>query len=349
MLIKTIIALAVIVMVFVSPGFSQGDRRDKTAVTFEELYDEPYATNKLFVGFQPLYGEVFATNVNAGFGVEASYYHQDKFDLKLNFRRPYSTSFFDLNTFSAKKNSDVDNKPNVFGYFEIGGTYHVKDFDQASKTKMVLYKKSYKGDLWAARVPLRAEVPCKVRKIYGARLGGIFWNSTADITRILTEQNLTNADLTMVGNETSFLPSTYVDAGGQTQDLDVFSNVRSAGLYVGGSMSWIRNVAVSFDKYEEGVDDGILTVFLDVLYSPMLNVDDIVFNGNTYSASAVKTSPIGVRLGLDGKFNRTLGCSYGGEIGYRPSLQGGAFFALFKIGFPVFGTNLDYKVESFGK
>ena len=44
--------------------FAQGERKDKTAVTYEELYDEPYSVNKLFVGIQPLYAEMFVTNVN---------------------------------------------------------------------------------------------------------------------------------------------------------------------------------------------------------------------------------------------------------------------------------------------
>jgi hypothetical protein len=41
--------------------------------------------------------------------------------------------------------------------------------------------------------------------------------------------------------------------------------------------------------------------------------------------------------------------AYGAEVGYRPSFEGRSFYAMFKISFPVFGTNLDYKVESFGK
>ena len=349
MIIRTIGFIIVLSLLADVQVFSQEDRRDKSAVTFEELYDEPYATNKLFVGFQPLYGEVFATNVNAGFGVEASYYHQDKFDLKFNFRKPYSSTFYDLNRFTAQKNTDVGNKGIGFGYVELGGTYHIKDFDQPSKTKMVLYKRSYKGDLWAARVPLQAEVPCKVRKIYGARLGGIFWNSTADINRVLERQKLTNKDLVMVNDETSSLPLTHVGVNGQVENLDVFSNIRSVGLYAGGSISWIRNIAVSFDKYEEGVDDGMMTLFFDILYSPSVKVDNIQYQGDTYSTSAIKISPVGARLGIDGKFNRTLSWAYGGEIGYRPSFQGGGFFALFKISFPMYGTNLDYKVESFGK
>ena len=177
-------------------------QKEKPTVTYEEIYDEPYSINKLFVAFQPLYGELFATNVNSGFGVEASYYHKDKMDFKVNFRKTYSSEFFDFNrNASLKAQNDpaanyISDVPQLFDYFEIGGTYHIKDFDQDSKTKMVLYKKSLKGDRWAATVPLHAEVPCKVRKIYGARLGGIVWNSTADLSRALAKQKLTNADLT---------------------------------------------------------------------------------------------------------------------------------------------------------
>jgi hypothetical protein len=52
---------------------------------------------------------------------------------------------------------------------------------------------------------------------------------------------------------------------------------------------------------------------------------------------------------MDGRFNRMFSWAYGAEVGYRPSLEGRSFYAVFKISFPVFGTNLDYKVESFGK
>src|SRR6185295_3904674 len=79
--------------------------KEKTAVTFEELYDEPYSVNKLFIGFQPFYGEVFATNVTAGFGIEASYYHKDKMDFKAHLRKTFSSSFFDLNRDLALHNS----------------------------------------------------------------------------------------------------------------------------------------------------------------------------------------------------------------------------------------------------
>lgn len=336
--------------------FAQGERKDKTAVTYEELYDEPSSVNKLFVGIQPLYGELFSSNVNAGFGAEVVYYHKDKMDFRAHFRKTYSQQFFDFARDLAVKKSDVDNRTEVYNYFEVGGTYHIRDFEESSKTKMFLYKKSYKGHRWAARVPLSADVPCKVRKIYGARLGGIVWDSSTDIGRALEKQGLTNADLKT--SEGVSLPLTIFKEG-REESLDVFSNIASKGLYLGGSMTWIKNVAVNFDKFEEGIDDLIFTAYVDLLVSPSVEIDDIVYIDNdpsspnagtqTYSVSPLKTKMLGFRVGMDGRFNRMFSWAYGAEVGYRPSLEGRSFYAVFKISFPVFGTNLDYKVESFGK
>lgn len=327
------------------------DKKEKPAVTFEELYDEPYSVNKLFIGFQPLYGELFATNVNAGFGLEASYYYKDKMDFKAHFRKTYSSNFFDFNRQAALDNSnlDISNRPQIFNYFEFGGTYHIKDFDQAGKTKMVLYKKSFKGNRWAATIPLRAEIPCKIRKIYGVRLGGIYWKSSVDLNRALKEQGLTNADIINAAGVGLPLLVPPDPITGVSRNFSVFGNIYSTNVYVGGSMAWFRNVAVSFDKYDEGLDDGLFTLFFDVIFAPVLTLDPVTYLAQDYSTSAIKTTSFGFRAGIDGKFNRTLSWSYGGEFGLRPSISGQSFYAMFKISFPVFGTNLDYKVESFGK
>jgi hypothetical protein len=216
-----------------------------------------------------------------------------------------------------------------------------------SQTKIFLHKKSIPRNRWAATVPTYAEVPSKLRKIYGVRAGSIIWNSTVDLSRTLEKQGLTNLDLATA--EGKQLPQTYVDGNGVAQDLNVFSSLYSTNIYVGGSISFIRNIAVSFDKYDEGLDDGILTLFMDVMFSPSLVLDPVVYNSEDYLTTAVKTNKIGFRAGIDGRFNRTLSWSYGGEIGYRPSLDGRGFFALLKVSFPVFSSNLDNKVESFGK
>ncbi|MGK7390654.1 MAG: hypothetical protein ACNS60_09890 [Candidatus Cyclobacteriaceae bacterium M2_1C_046] len=344
-----------VLLVFSIVGFAQ-NRKDKAPVTYEELYDEPYAINKLFVQFQPIYGELFATNVNAGFGLEATYFWNDKAHFRAHARKAYASKF-DFTRELAKQTSDVENVPEVFNYYELGGTYHIKDFEQSSKTKMVLYKKSYKGDRWAARVPLTAEIPSKVRKIYGGRLGGFAYDSNVDVNRALTAQGKTLADLVDESGEP--IPLTIETEDGSFDETHVFTAIDVKGLYLGGSMTWIRNIAVDFDKFEEGVDDLILTAFFDVMVAPWTNLDDIIYNDtdpNTgaivrrrFSADVLDTRLFGFRLGVDGKFNRTLSWGYGGEFGYRPSLQGRGFYMLLKISFPVYSTNIDYGVEAFGK
>ena len=361
---RFLILIAALMVLSSSTLFAQGERKDKTAVTYEEIYDEPYSVNKLFVGLIPMYGELFVTNVNAGYGIDAMYYHKDKFDFRFQLRKTYSEKFYDFTRNLASNQSSVDNRAEIYNYYEFGGSYHFKDFEESSKTKMFLYKNSYKGNKWAARVPLHAEVPCKVRKIYAARLGGVFWNSAADLGRIMERQGLSNKDLINVsGNAAEYpvLPDFETNSKNQQVEVHPFTNIASTGLYVGGSMSWIRNVAVNFDKFEEGIDDGMFTTYVDILIAPSLKIDDVVYtpkglngvrdtdNTATYSVAPVKTKTIGFRAGIDGRFNRTLSWSYGGEVGYRPSFDKSGFYVLLKIAFPVFGTNLDYKVESFGK
>ncbi len=331
----------------ITPCFyaSAQNRRDKNPVTYEELYDEPYAINKLFVQFQPLYGELYVSNVNAGFGMEATYFLKDQMSFRAHARLTYMQRF-DLMRDLAEKNSDVSNVPDVLNYYEFGATYHIKDFEESSSTKMFLYKKSYRGNRWAARVPLNAEIPCKVRKIYGARLGGIIFDTSVDINRSLEAQDKTFADLAS-DDQGTLLDAIPTDELG---DFAVYSGQDVAGVYVGGSISWIKNVAVDFDnKYAEGVDDLIFTAFLDIIVAPQVAVDDIRYNGVDYSADDLDTSIFGIRAGIDGKFNRTLSWGYGGEVGVRPGLQGRGFYALVKISFPVYSTNLDYSVEAFGK
>jgi hypothetical protein len=337
--------LAVSLLLTTFCSFAQDD---KNAVTYQELYDEPYAVNKLFLGFQPLYAELFATNVNAGFGVQAHFYYRDKFDVFANVRMPYSKNFFDYNRDLAARNSDVTINPQMFSYVELGGTYHIKDLESTGKTKMILYKASYKGDKWAARVPFHTEVPAKLRTIYGARAGVATWRSTANLNQVLEKQGLSNANL--VNDSDQGLPETIVDPdNGSEKEFNVFTNMRSTMIYLGGSIGRFRNVAVSFDDYEAAVDDNMVTFFLDIMFAPSINLDPVLYNSQSYSTKAIKTSALGGRIGVDGKFNRTLSWAYGGEVGYRPGLSGAGFYTMFKIAFPVFGSNLENKVESFGK
>ncbi len=100
------------------------------------------------------------------------------------------------------------------------------------------------------------------------------WQSTAELGRVLALQDLTNDDLK--DSEGNGLPLTYNDGNTDLQ-VDAFSNIYSKGVYVGGSLTMIKNVAVNFDKFEEGIDDLIFTAYFDILYAPSLKVDDVVY------------------------------------------------------------------------
>ncbi len=311
------------------------------AITYEELYDDPYAINKLFVHLQPLYAEVFATNLNAGFGLGANYYYKSKADFFVNFRQAYAKQF-DFVRDIAEKNSAIENKANGFTYFELGGTYHIKDEESDTETKLILYSKRYqKGNRWAAQVPEHTIIPSKVRKIIGARLGGFAYDTSFDLKNVAKEQGVIIADA----------------QGPLPSDIYYHSNMTVKGLFLGGSMGWIKNLAIKPDKgYGVLSDDLILTAFADLIIAPSMMIDDIQYRNplppqqiRKFSAQEIQTRKIGFRLGLEGKFNRELGWAYGAEVGSRPSVKGKGFYTMIRISLPVYSTNLDHSREAFGK
>ncbi|MDH5604874.1 MAG: hypothetical protein OEY51_13080 [Cyclobacteriaceae bacterium] len=328
-------------------SFSYGQQSNSDPVTYEEIYDSPETINKLFIQFQPITGEFWKTNPSAGFGLEATYFINNVARIHAAMRKPYIDSF-DMNRHNAKINSDMDNEPEPYDYFELGGTYHFKDFVENTEVDMVLYKKSYRGQRWAARIPLKAEVACKVRKIYGARLGGFYYDNSVYLNSIIARQGLTFADITKTDGSGSSLPESFISDVGQ-EKVTAFGNIAAPGIYAGASISWIKNIAVDFDKHEPGVNDQILTVYADILTSPWIITENIYFQGEEYSVENIKKNIMGLRLGLDGKFNRSLSWGYGAELGFKPSYGKGGFFALVKISLPVFSSNLNDKVEAFGK
>lgn len=312
------------------------------AITYEELYDEPYSINKFFLHLQPVYADVFSTNINAGFGIAANYYLKDKADFHVNFRQAYTRSF-DLVRDAAIKNQVILNTPNNFTYFELGGTYHIKDEERDTETKLILYSRKYaKSNRWAAHVPEHTVVPSKVRRVIGARLGGFAFDTSVDMKRVTQDQQIT-----------------LVDETGEPFPITSFyhTNLVAAGGFIGGSMSWIKNMAIKPDKgYGVLVDDFILNTYLDFLLAPSLSLDDVQYrdpsandNIHRYSADVVETKIWGFRLGLDGKYNRELGWAYGAEIGARPGVKGRGFYALLKISLPVFSTDMNHSREAFGK
>lgn len=308
---------------------------------YEELYDEPYSVKRLFVGFQPFYGDLFLTNITGGYGLEVKYLHPEKFDVTFQLRKSYSRRFFDMAREAAVRNNSLDNNPEIFNYFELGGTYYLSDKEIPAATRMIKRKVADKGPKLSASVPERVSVPARVRQIIGLRGGGIVWNTTTNIGRALRAQNLTHQDFKNA--QGAGLPDTFTDQNGVAQPLILYSNLYVGQVYLGGSLTRIRNVAYSFTGFDSVVDDGIVTYFADLFYAPFVRVDDLVYEGQGYSVAPLNIRSLGLRLGVEGRFNRTWGWGYGAEAGFRPGLEGRTFFILSKISVPMYGSRLRKK------
>lgn len=317
-------------LLIISTNFCLGQA--PSSINYQIRYDEPFNIKKLFVHFQPLYGDVGASNMSIGFGFEFDYFMENKMDFNLHLRKSYGQST-DLMRDAAIKNGENSNDPKSYKYLELGGTYHWRDFEEEKPAKVFLYNKNYKGSALASRVFKTTEVVSKLRKIYGGRLGGVFHTTSFDLNRAMDKQG-----------------TVLVDSEGNmiNTDASLFGNLATSGVYVGASMTWIRNFTVDFeDEFEPGGDDLLLTTFFDLLIAPSVNVEDIIYEGTSYSSDPLKLNKIGFRLGAEGKFNRELGWAYGVELGFRPGVNKQGFFSVFKLSFPVFNTDLKYsKVES---
>lgn len=305
----------------------ESDSTDVTAadtVNWEMIFDDPYSIRKGFIAILPFYGELFATNVTAGFGAHGQYYHDDVFDIHFEYRHSYGGGT-DVYKHAAEQVGNVDNDVRSFNYFEVGGTYHITDADITKPYKVFLYNKETSRDEWAARNPSKLEIPALLRQVVGGRIGGSFYNAMSDLNDVSRSQGFTLSD------------------GGGTplpDDVSAFTNVKALSIYVGGSYSWIRNFAIEFqDGNEPSGGDLILTTYLDVMFSPSIILEDVVYQGNTFSTDPVETNNLGFRVGIEGKFDRIMSWSYGVEAGIRPGVAKRGFFLMGRISFPVFGTN----------
>ena len=311
------------VVAIVSPPLVYGQRADSTnsVITFDELYDSPYAINQLFIHVQPLYGELFVTNMNVGFGLEVDYYPSNKIDLSVQWRRAYGRAT-DFSRETAHKNKENSNSPKSYNYLEVGGTFHLSDKEYPSQTKIVLYSKRYEGKRWSTANPKMLQVPGSVRKIYGLRWGGLLYRSTTDVGRALTEQGIALED----------------QNGAQITATKLYNIVNTKVAYLGGSLTMIKNFAIRPHRdFGVLVNDLMFNSYIDIMYGPSIDIEDIQFEGMLYSSDPIETTNLGFRLGVEGKFNKKVGYGYGAELGYRPGIKGRTFYTMFKMSFPVIG------------
>lgn len=320
MLLKSIICWCIFLTIL-APVCNAQDQETGQVLTYEGINDDPYALNRIYIHIQPVYGELFATNVNLGFGLQVDYQIAKGLGLSANWRHPYSRQT-DFNREIAYKNQDNIDNNKAFNYLEFGGTIHLSDRDQQGKSKIILYSKRYKGNKWANKTAEKLIIPSRVRKVMGFRWGGMMFNSTTDISNAAELQ-----DISLVDNENN-----------SVDQAKLYGNIDVKGIYAGLSIQIIKNVAIQPHRdFGVLVNDLQFTAFIDIMYAPSINVEDIILNDLIIDSNQLETQELGFRAGVQGKFNKPIGFSYGAEVGHRPSLKELGFYAMFKLGFPVFG------------
>ncbi|MBR9998451.1 MAG: hypothetical protein KFF73_05735 [Cyclobacteriaceae bacterium] len=306
------------------------------SITYETFYDDPQHINKLYIHIQPVYGELFMTNVNMGYGFEVDYFLKDKFDFNASFRKAYGQKS-DFVRDVAEKNSEVLNDPKKFYFAELGLAYHIIDREEASKAKFILYSKTFQyGNKWESTIPRHIEAPAQLRRIYGVRLGAASYQSTVDVNRIIVDQENIPRDA--------------------FNGLSAYSNIMNHGFYIGGLLKLIKNVTINFDQiYQQITNDLIFTTYLDLLVFPFTTVEDIQYippsgsQEQVFPGDNINTTTIGMRTGINGKFNRDFSFGYNVELGYRPGIQGQNFYILGKVSFPLIGFMLEKPGEEISR
>ena len=298
------------------------------SVQYETVYDDPFDINRFFVQIQPVYAEVFGLNNNIGFGLELDYYLKELMDFQVAFRTPYARST-DLMRDASSKNNDLANSGKRFFFGELGLTYHVIDRKMSSKSKFVLYSKNFqKYNRWKTMTPEHIYVPSNIRRIVGIRAGGSAYQSSFDVLKVLEDQGSSIMEILPQGEDR----------------LSFYSNIKSQGFYIGGSLEMIKNIAIGFDNlYDQTANDLMFTAFFDILFYPFISVEDFVLSEGSviYPSDLIDTNMLGFRGGIKGKFNRSLGFAYSVELGLRPGIQGSGFYLMGVFSVPVFGFRMD--------
>lgn len=309
------------------PIMAQDEPVEIAVPPYQTMYDDPYDIRNLYLNFQPLYGDISALNLTGGFGIEGTYYHKSLFDAQLAFRTSYGKRF-DLNRYAATKNDPYGNNYPLHFNLEFGGTYHIQDIMKESTSKVLLYSKQLKGTEWASTVARSAEISGRLRTVIGGRLGGMFYSSTLNVSSALEAQNK---------------ELTYED-GTPVLEKDMYSNVNTFVVYIGGSYSMIRNYAVEFsERWDPSGDDMLFTPYFDLMFAPSIKINDLTLASGPVSAAPVDKLSLGFRGGMNIKFNRQLSWGATVETGFRPGIKKRGFFVLFKMSFPIYAKKIEYK------
>lgn len=286
---------------------------------------DPTGTN-FSLQFQPYYLEYNQSNaLNFGMGARADFY----LPKVLSFHASGKQALYDLNNYNAngKGVKSSENKTGLFKQGEMGiGLYfnydgHARARVYAWPGSAVYVDPELKDTIYDYT---KERLPCRV--MIGLRGGYYGWQQTVDKSA---------APDGIVGIPVNGgFPVPFSDT------LDIYTTMRSNGLYFGISVSKLVDV-----WYKSGIGDKrtsfIRNLYIDVLYSQNVLIDQTIIKGIPYTITqttalpGIKTQSLGARLVFEktGTFDfPRLNFSYRFEAGVRPGIQNQGFYLMQTIG-----------------
>jgi hypothetical protein len=318
-----------------------------SAVLYKVLVDDPAVQNQLWLHVQPLTADGMTMNASVGSGLETHWispfkgieFHagiRGNFFNAMDLQKRASSSaavFIQTDKYDDPVRNPLAVSLSRFLAWEAGGFYPLKEFMKNGKANISIPDQT--------GVAENLELNAKVLRTLGARLGVNSLMSTVSLNKAMEDQNLE-----LVGNRGNRLSpkGATISPVYRTEDgvNSLFTSFASTGFYAGIGMQRRKNLNIKTETLGIISSNSILSFYADVMLNPWTSLQPVAYarNGSgekeEFNVDQVKLMKLGFRTGFEIRHNENPFISAGGEIGYRPSIQGQGFYAALRIGIPVF-------------
>ena len=320
-----------------------------SAVLYKVLVDDPGIQNRIWFHLQPITVDGMTMNAAVGSGLEAHWISPFKgielhggirgnifnaMDLQKNASSDAAV-FLQTDKYEDPSKNPLKQDFSRFLAWELGGFYPLIEMRKDGKANISIPDQSGLVD--------NLELNAKVLRSLGARLGFNSLNSTVSLNKAMEDQQveLTGSKGTRLSPKGSSIGPVYKTEEGKNS---LFSSFASSGFYAGIGLQRRKNLSIKTETMGIISSNSILSFYADVLVNPWTSLQPFSYvqNGSgekeEFEVDKIKLGKIGFRTGFEIRYNESPFISAGGEIGYRPSIQGQGFYAALRIGIPVFSA-----------
>lgn len=318
-----------------------------SAVLYKVLVDDPNVQNQFWLHLQPLTADGMSMNAAVGSGIETHWISPFKGiefhgGIRGNFfnamdlqKRATSTAavFIQTDKYDDPSRNPLSGTFSRFLAWEAGAFFPFKEFASSGKANISLPDQS--------GIIENLELNAKVLRTLGARVGFNSMQTTVSLNKAMADQNiqLTGSKGTKLSPVGATIGSVFKTEDGINS---LFSSFSSSGIYAGVGLQRRKNLNIKTETLGIISSNSILSFYADVMFNPWTSLRPFAYAASgsgekeEFQVDAISLSKFGFRTGFEIRHNENPFISAGGEIGYRPAIEGQGFYAALRIGIPVF-------------